>query len=161
MDLSQRSLSRSIDRAEADAELLNRSVPDHIKAHVQLITAVGADSWMHAYPNEFAAQWIQALPAQLSAINCQATAWQRTSFRFGVPLRALEHRPDSSPRLLVSTLGAACVSSPAGAPAGERGRAAGAYDERNVIILAGALWLEGPLAPTSEMRELTNRNCSR
>ena len=52
LGISQRSLSRSIDRAEADAELVDRRVPDHIKAHVQLITAGGADSWMHAYPNK-------------------------------------------------------------------------------------------------------------
>ena len=52
MEISQRSLSRSIDRAEADAEILDPRVPDHIKAHVQLITAGGADSWMHAYPNK-------------------------------------------------------------------------------------------------------------
>ena len=52
LGISQRSLSRSIDRAEADAELVDRRVPDHIKAHVQLITVGGADSWMHAYPNK-------------------------------------------------------------------------------------------------------------
>ena len=56
--ISQRSLSRSIDRAEADAELLDRSVPEHTKAHIQLITTGGADSWLHAYPNKDAGTWI-------------------------------------------------------------------------------------------------------
>ena len=48
----QKQLSRTIDGMLADAELRDPSTPQHIKAHLQLCSAAGADGWLHAAPNK-------------------------------------------------------------------------------------------------------------
>ena len=47
----QKLLSRAIDRGAHDAELLSHDSPQHLKAHLQLVTAAGADGWLHNWPN--------------------------------------------------------------------------------------------------------------
>ena len=49
--IPQRALSRALDRTQADAELLSAEAPTHIKAHLQLVSAAGADAWLHAIPS--------------------------------------------------------------------------------------------------------------
>ncbi len=49
--VQQKHVSRAIDRGLADAEFMNPAIPDHLKAHLQLTSVVGADAWLHASPN--------------------------------------------------------------------------------------------------------------
>ena len=50
-NVPQKHLSRAIDRGLADAELMDPTTPEHLKAHLQLTSVVGADAWLHASPS--------------------------------------------------------------------------------------------------------------
>jgi len=69
--LSQRMLSRTIDRADADSELLDRRLPDHMKAHTQLSCTGGADSWIHAYPSAEAGT---VMDSELFRLDCATSS---------------------------------------------------------------------------------------
>ena len=50
--VSQRRLSRAIDRAMFEGALLDPSTPQHIKAHLRFVSSACADAWLHAAPSE-------------------------------------------------------------------------------------------------------------
>ncbi len=47
----QKCLSKIIDSAAADQDLLDPAAPKLLKAQLRLLTAAGADSWLHAFPS--------------------------------------------------------------------------------------------------------------
>jgi hypothetical protein len=48
----QKMLSHAIDRASFNAVLGDMGTEEHMKAHLQLVSAEGADAWLHATPND-------------------------------------------------------------------------------------------------------------
>lgn len=46
----QKVLSKALDRSAADAVMLAAATPQHLQAHLRLVSAVGADAWLHASP---------------------------------------------------------------------------------------------------------------
>ena len=47
----QKTLTKALDRLAYDGKLLDPALPDHMKARLQLVSAPGADGFLHAWPN--------------------------------------------------------------------------------------------------------------
>jgi hypothetical protein len=50
--ISQKALSGAIDRGRFNDASRDPAVPEHMKAHMNLVSAEGADAWLHAVPSD-------------------------------------------------------------------------------------------------------------
>ena len=58
MNVPQKLLSRALDRAALDDVLADPALPEHMCAHLNLVSAPGADAWLHACPNKEKGLWM-------------------------------------------------------------------------------------------------------